>query len=96
MCFVNMMTRLRAVRRGILVRFPVGAGGFCVCKSVHTNSVAHPSCVPGDLSLRLRRPGREFDHPPQPSSEIKNAWNYVSIPPMFLRGIMVNETEGQL
>jgi hypothetical protein len=34
--------------------------------------------VPGALSLRLKRPGREADHSPQSSAEIKNTWSYTS------------------
>jgi hypothetical protein len=33
------------------------------------------------LSLRIKRPGREADHSPQSSSEVKNVWSYASIPP---------------
>jgi hypothetical protein len=37
--------------------------------------------VPGILSLEVRRPGREADHSPPSSAEVKNAWNYTSTPP---------------
>jgi len=33
------------------------------------------------LSLRLKRPGREADHLPPYSVEVKNAWSYTSTPP---------------
>jgi hypothetical protein len=29
----------------------------------------------------VKRPGREAAHSPQTSAEVKNAWNYASIPP---------------
>jgi hypothetical protein len=34
--------------------------------------------VPAALSLRIKRPGRETDHSPPSSAEIKNAWCYTS------------------
>jgi hypothetical protein len=36
--------------------------------------------VPGALSLRLKRPGREADHSPPSSAEVKNVWSYTSTP----------------
>jgi hypothetical protein len=40
--------------------------------------------VPGVLSLGVKRPGREADHSPPPSAEVKNACSYISIPPYVL------------
>jgi hypothetical protein len=37
--------------------------------------------VPGALSLGVKRPGREADHSPPSSAEVKNAWSYTSTPP---------------
>jgi hypothetical protein len=36
--------------------------------------------APGALSLGVKRPGREADHSPPSSAEVKNAWSYTSIP----------------
>jgi hypothetical protein len=36
--------------------------------------------VPGTLSLEVKRPGREADHPPPSSAEVENAWSYTSTP----------------
>jgi hypothetical protein len=36
--------------------------------------------VPGALSLGVKRPGRETDHSPPSSAEVKNAWLYTSTP----------------
>jgi hypothetical protein len=36
--------------------------------------------VSGALSLRVKRPGREADHSPPSSAEVKNAWSYTSTP----------------
>jgi hypothetical protein len=35
-------------------------------------------CVPGALSLAVKLSGRENDHSPPSSAEIKNAWSYTS------------------
>jgi hypothetical protein len=69
--------------RGSRIRFPAGSGNFSLhhrvqkCSGVHT-----PSCpmdtrgsFPG-----LKRPGREADHSPPSSAEVKNAWSYTSTP----------------
>jgi len=36
--------------------------------------------VPGALSLGLKLPGREADHSPPSSAEVKNVWSYTSTP----------------
>jgi hypothetical protein len=36
--------------------------------------------VEGAPSLEVRRPGREADHSPPSSAEVKNAWSYTSTP----------------
>jgi hypothetical protein len=36
--------------------------------------------VPGALSLAVRRAGREADHSPPSSAEVKNAWRCTSTP----------------
>jgi hypothetical protein len=36
--------------------------------------------VPEALSLGVKRPGREADHSPPYSAEVKNAWSYTSTP----------------
>jgi hypothetical protein len=33
------------------------------------------------LSLGVKRSGREADHSPPASAEVKNAWSYTSVPP---------------
>jgi hypothetical protein len=38
-------------------------------------------CVSEELSLGIKRPGRESDHSLQSSAEVKNAWSYTSTPP---------------
>jgi hypothetical protein len=43
--------------------------------------------VPRDLSLGIKGPGREADHSPLSSAEVKNAWSYTSTPPIRLHGV---------
>jgi hypothetical protein len=46
--------------------------------------------VPGALSLGVKRPGREADHSPPSSAEVKNAWSYTSTPPVRLHGVVLS------
>jgi hypothetical protein len=42
-----------------------------------------PTCIPrlsGTLTPEVRRPGREADHSPPSSAEVKKAWSYNSTP----------------
>jgi hypothetical protein len=41
----------------------------------------HIQWVSGNLYPGLKRPGREADHSPPTSAEIKITWSYVSTPP---------------
>jgi len=57
-----------------------------------THSGAHPSSYPmgtGAFSLRIKRPGREVDHSPPPSAEVKNAWSYTSTLPVHLHSVVL-------
>jgi hypothetical protein len=40
--------------------------------------------------------GRETDHSPPPSAEVKNGWSCTSIPPIRLRGAQGTGDKGQL
>jgi len=56
---------------------------FVCLFSVQTGSGAHPASnqwIPGALSPGVKRPGREADHSPSSSAEMKNAWRYTSTP----------------
>jgi len=46
--------------------------------------------VPWALSLGVKRPGREADHSPPSSTEVKNAWSYTSTPPIHLNGVVLS------
>jgi hypothetical protein len=56
------------------VRFPAGAENF----SLHHGVQPPIQCVPGTLSLGVKRQGREADHSPPSKSEVKNAWSCTS------------------
>jgi hypothetical protein len=45
--------------------------------------------VPGALSVGVKRPGREANHSPPSSSEVKNEWSYTSTPPVRLHGVVL-------
>jgi hypothetical protein len=58
--------------------------GFSLNHAFHVGSgVTQPTiqCVPGEISSRIRRPGREADHSPLTSAKLKNIWIYTSTPP---------------
>jgi hypothetical protein len=79
--------------RGSRVRFPAGAGNFSLHHGVQNGSGVHPVSYPmdtGGLSLGVKRPGREADHSPPSSAEVKNAWSYTSTPPIHLHGVMLS------
>jgi hypothetical protein len=46
--------------------------------------------VPGALSLGVKRLGREADHSPPSSFEVKNAWSYTSTPPVRLHCVVLS------
>jgi len=51
---------------------------------LQTGSGANPAslqCVPAALTLGVKRPGREADHPPSSSANIKNTLSSTSAPP---------------
>jgi hypothetical protein len=60
--------------RGSRVRFSARAGNFSLHHRVQNGSGTHPvsyQWVPGTLSLVVKRPGREADHSPPSSAEVK-------------------------
>jgi hypothetical protein len=53
--------------------------------------------VPGVLSLRVKRQGREADHSSPSSAEVKNSWSYTSTPQYaFMAWLSVKKSQGQL
>jgi hypothetical protein len=51
--------------------------------------------VPGTLSLRVNQPGREADHLPPSSAEVKNGWSYTSTSPIRLHGVVLSLKKAQ-
>jgi hypothetical protein len=53
--------------------------------------------VPGALSSRVNLPGREADHSPPTSAEVKNTWIYTSTPSrVFMAWRLISWAQGQL
>jgi hypothetical protein len=68
--------------RGVGVRVPVGSRIFSTSSRPALGSTQPPiQWVPGALSLGIKRPGREADHSPPASAEVKKIWIYTSTPP---------------
>jgi hypothetical protein len=74
--------------RGSRVRFPAGDGNFSLHYRVQNGSGAQ--WVPGALSLGVKWQGREADHSPPSSAEVKTAWSYTSTPPIRLHGVVLS------
>jgi hypothetical protein len=75
---------------GSRVRFPERAGNFLLTTASRT--VLRPTqppiqWAPGALASGVKRPGREANHSPPSSAEVKNAWNYASTPLIRLHGV---------
>jgi hypothetical protein len=80
--------------RGSRVRFPAGAGNFSLHYCVRIGSGTHPVFFPmgagGSFPGGVKRPGREADHSPPSSAEVKNAWSYTSTPPIRIHGVALS------
>jgi hypothetical protein len=79
--------------RGSRVRFPAGLGIFLfitVSRTALGPTQPPIQCVSGALSLGVKRPGREADHSPPSSADVKNAWSYTSTHPIRLHGVVLS------
>jgi hypothetical protein len=79
---VGIATSYRLDNRGVGVRVPVGSRIFSTSSRPVLGSI---QWVPGALSLGVKRPGREADHLPPASAEVKKMWIYTSTPPYAFR-----------
>jgi hypothetical protein len=84
---------IAGLRAGLLgVRAPAVAGNYSLYHLVQTGSGAHPASYPmgkrSSFSLEVNWAGREADHSPPSSTEIKNAWN--STPPVRLHSVVLS------
>jgi flagellar basal body-associated protein FliL len=70
-------------------QIPGGAGTFSLHHRVQKGSEAHPaySMGTGGSFPGARAAGRETDHSPPSSAEVKNAWSYTITPPICLHGV---------
>jgi hypothetical protein len=84
------VTRLRAGQLGFDSGKGYGIFLFATASRPALGSNQPPNqCVPG-----IKRPGREVDHTPLPSAEVKNTWSYPSIPPyVFMAWFLVEHRE---
>jgi hypothetical protein len=46
--------------------------------------------VPGDLTVGVKRPGREADLSPPSSADVKNGWHYTSTLSIRLHGMVLS------
>jgi hypothetical protein len=73
-----------------------GTEGFFLQRLVQIGSRAHPASYPmgtGVITPGIYRQGREVDHSPPSSAEVKNAWLYTSIPLINLPGVVLSEAQ---
>jgi hypothetical protein len=78
---------------------PGGGLEFSLRHRVQTGSVTHPASYQmgnGTLSLGVKRPGREANHSPPSSAEVKECVELYLDSPIRLYGVVLSETEGQL
>jgi hypothetical protein len=78
---VSTVTRLRAVRSGFDSRQGQRTDVFASAFIPALGPIQPPiQWVLDALSPEVKRPGREADHSPPSSAEVKNAWSYTSTP----------------
>jgi hypothetical protein len=79
------------------VRFPAEAGIFPFVTTFRPAlGPTHPPIqgIPGALFPAVKRPGREADHSPPSSAEVKNVWRYTSTPPyVFMAWCLVKQRD---
>jgi hypothetical protein len=76
------------------VQFPVGAMMACFLFATASRPDLEPTQPPfrwvmDVLTPEVQRPGREADHSPSISAQVKNAWSYTSTPPRSLRDLVL-------
>jgi hypothetical protein len=72
--------------RRVGVRVPVRSRIFLLSKSSRPDTIPF---VPGAIYPGVKRPGREVDHSPATSAEVKKMWIYTSTP-IHLYGLVLN------
>jgi hypothetical protein len=74
--------------RGVGVRVSVGSRIFSSPRRPDLLWGPPSLLVPGALSPGVKRQGRETDHSPTTSAEVKKMWIYISTPPIRLHGVV--------
>jgi hypothetical protein len=91
--YYYLALRYRLDDRGSRVRFPAEAGNFSLHQRV-SNSLGPTQppiqWVPGALSLGVKRPGREADHSPSSSAEVKDWVELYLHSPIHLHGVVLS------
>jgi hypothetical protein len=54
---------------------------LCFLRGTYFFNIVYVKWVPGVPSLEVKRPGREADHSPLTSAEVKKMWIYTATPP---------------
>jgi hypothetical protein len=75
------------------LRFSGGAGNFSLHHCVQNGSEAHPASYPmgtGGSFPGVKRPGREADHSPPSSAEVKECVELYLLFPIHLNGVVLN------
>jgi hypothetical protein len=52
--------------------------------------------IPGVLTPRVKRPGREANHSPSSRAHVRKAWSYISTPPTPINGVAFSQAQIQL
>jgi hypothetical protein len=85
--------------RGSMVRFPAGDGNFF--STTASRTAMGPTQPPvqwvrGGLYLGIKRPGREADHSPPSSAEVKQCVELYLYSPIRLHVVVLSSAQGQL
>jgi hypothetical protein len=76
--------------RGCEYQLGLGILFITVSRTALEPTQPHIQSVRAALSLGVKRPGREADHSPPYSSEVKNAWSYTYTPAIRLHGVVLS------
>jgi hypothetical protein len=85
----GIMTRLRAGRSGVL-GFDSRLGLGIFLPPPRPERLWGPPGLLFNGYAGVKRPGRAADHSPPSSAEVKNAFSYISIPPVRLHGVVLS------
>jgi hypothetical protein len=87
---VDIATRLRTGRSGFDTRQGLGIFLATACRPALGPTQPPIQWVPGVLFPGIKWPGREADHSPSSSAEVKNVWSYTTTPPIRHHGVVLS------